>query len=803
MLLELRLALRRLRASPAFTLTAIATLALAIGATTAMLGVLDAVLLRHLPFHDPGRLAVVWTEVPSRDAREGRSAFGTVDAWRRASRSIEDLAVLDPVSLTLTRGGDVDQVSGARVSPNLFAVIGIAPERGRVFTDRDAIERQRVALIGHRFWHSRFGSSPDAIGATVLIDGQPSRIVGVLPASIARAGFDADVWEPHTLFADWEARRAATGVGPWFVFARLRAAGGFGAAGRELSAIAQRVAATQPGAEPGRIVRVVPLRAQLTGARPRAVAWLLAGAMLLLWLVAAINVAGLSLARGLGRLPQLAIAAALGASRGRLVRSLLVESAVLALLAGAAGVAVAIAATRAIRGIGPAYVARLADVRLDGYVLGWAVAVSAATGLLVGLPPALAAWRRDVRVTGVDGGRRAAAGASARVRQLFVIGQCAAAILLLAGAGLLARSWWNVSRVDPGFRPDRVLSLNVAPPDDLPPAQRAAFYHAVLDRVAALPGVERAGISSELFVGTVGESLVTAEGGERPGGQRIALRRDEIAGDAFETLGTPLLRGRAFTRADGRGAAPVAIVNVAMAARMWPGRDAVGRRFTIGPPAAGSPVFTVVGVVADMRRQGLETAAVPQMFEPVAQAPSRRAILFARMSGADPLAGAGALRGAVRAVDPHAVVYRPTLVGERLGQAVAERRVQTALLVGCAAMTLLLAALGLYALIQQSVVTRTHEIGVRMALGARPADIGRMVVGEGLVLALVGLAAGLAGAWWLARAASTLLFGVTAFDPPTMAAASLLALGVAAAAAWLPARRAARVAPIVALRRPL
>jgi putative ABC transport system permease protein len=801
MLLELRLALRRLRASPVFTFTAIATLAVAIGATTAMLGVLDAVLMRRLPFPDADRLAVIWTEVASRDAREGRSAFGTVDEWRRHSRSVEGLAVLDPVSVTLDHAGERDQVSGARVSPNLFALVGIAPERGRLLTEQDAAERQRVALIGHRFWQARFGSSPQVLGTTVLIDGQPSLIVGVLPASIARAGFDADVWEPHTLFPDWEARRVAIGAGPWFVFAKLRSADGLEAAGRELSAIAQRVAATQAGAEPDRSIRVVSLRAQLAGARPRAIAWLLAGATLLLWLVAAANVAGLSLARGLGRLPQMAIQAALGASRARLVRSLVVESAVLAVLAGAAGIVVAIAATRAIRAMGSAYVARLADVRVDVHVLAWAVAVSAATGLLVGLAPAVATWRRDLRVTGVDGGRRSTAGASARLRQIFVVGQCAAAIVLLAGAGLLARSWWNVSRVDPGFRPERVVSVNVAAPADLPPAQRAAFYDAVLERVVTLPGVERAGISSELFVGSVAEQLVTAEGGEGAGPQPLRLRRDEIAGDVFDALGTPLLRGRAFTAADGRGPPQVAIVNAAMATRLWPGRDAVGRRFTIGPRAAASPVFTVVGVVADMRRQGLEIAPVPQMFEPVAQAPSRRAILFVRTSSGDPLAGAGALRAAVRAVDPKAVIYRPALVAERLGLAVTERRVQTLLLVGCAIMTLLLATIGLYALIQQSVVTRTHEIGVRMALGAQPADIGRMVVGEGLALALAGVAVGLAGAWSMARLASTLLFGVGAFDPPTMVAVSMLALAVAAAAAWLPARRAARVAPIIALRR--
>ena len=800
MLLELRHAWRGLRRSPGFAASAIVTLALAIGAGTAMFGVLDAVLLRPLPYPSPDRLAMVWIDVPTQDLREGRSAFATVEAWRRQSRSFADVAVLDPVSVALTHAGELEQVSGARVSPNLFGLLGVVPDRGRLFTDRDAEERQRLALLSHRFWRARFGASDAVLGTTVLIDGQPSRIVGVLPDTVAQSGFTADVWEPHTLFADWETRRAASGAGSWFVIGRLRAGAAIEPAQRELEAILARTA-PPAGAAGSMGVRIVTLGEQVTGPRSRAVVWLLTRAALLVWLVAAVNVAGLTLARGVARLPQLAIRVALGASRARLARSLLAESLTLAGGAGIIGLAVALAATRAIRVFGPAYVARLEDVRLDLRVFAWAVAVSAVTGLLIGLTPIIAAWRRDLRVIGVDGGRRATSGAATRLRRLFVVGQCAAAIVLLAGAGLLLRSWWNVSRVDPGFRTEGVVSLNVAPPADLPEAQRAGFYDAVLDRVSRVPGVERAGISSELFVGNVGQQLVTAEGSERADAQPIALRRDEIAGGVFDALGTPLRGGRTFTAADGRGPARVAIVNAAMAGRLWPGRDAVGRRFALGPSAADPAWFTVVGVVGDMRRQGLETAPVPQMFEPVAQAPSRRAILVVRTSLADPLSLAGALRAAVHGGEPNAVVYRAPLAGDRLGAAVAERRVQTGLLLACAAVAFLLSSIGLYALIQYSVVTRTHEIGVRMALGARASDIGRMVLGEGLALAMAGLAAGLVASWWLARTASTLLFGVGAADPPTLVAVSALALAVAAAASYLPARRAARISPIVALRR--
>ena len=268
MLLELRYALRRLRTSPGFAITAIVTLALAIGTTTAMVGVLDAVLFRRLPFPQADRLVVVWQELPSQAVREARSAFGTADEWRRASRSLDDVAVLDPVTALLDHAGEVERVSGSRVSPNLFALLGVVPERGRLFTEREAADRQRVAVISHRFWQARFASSPEAIGATVLIDGQPSQIVGVLPESLANAGFAADVWEPHTMFADWEARRAAIGRGSWFVFGRLRADAHVEATQRELGAIARRLDVGQPDADAGRTVRVVPLREQLAGARP-------------------------------------------------------------------------------------------------------------------------------------------------------------------------------------------------------------------------------------------------------------------------------------------------------------------------------------------------------------------------------------------------------------------------------------------------------------------------------------------------------------------------------------------------------
>jgi predicted permease len=631
------------------------------------------------------------------------------------------------------------------------------------------------------------------------LDGLPSQIVGILPEAIQHAGFDADVWEPHTLFPDWETRRAMSGAGSWFVVGRLRPNVNIEEAQAEMSAIAHRLDAQRPAIEQNRGITVMPLSLHLTGSRPRMVLWMLTGAALLLLLVAAANVAGLSLARSAGRVPEMAIRAALGASRARIVRLLLAESMTIAAIAGVLGLLLAWAGISVIRAFGPANLARLQEVSLDLRVFGWALAVSLFTGAFVGLAPATTIWRRDLRAAGVEGGRGIAGGAATRLRRLLVVAECAVAITLLAGAGLLVRSWSNVMRVDPGFRSERVLSMSVATPVSMANRQRAAFYDHLLEQVTPIPGVERAGVSSELFVGNVADEIITAEGTDATAPQPLQLRRDEVSPAFFDALGTPLRRGRFFSAADGLDKARVAIINEAMASRVWPGRDPVGRRFALGKPGPDASWFTVVGVVGNMRRQSLETEPIPQIFEPLAQNPSRHAILFVRTSLEEPLQLAGPLRVALRRVDARALAYHVTTVDERLGALVSERRLQTSLLTGFSAVALLLATIGIYGLIQYSVPTRTHEIGIRMALGARAGDIFRMVVREGLFLSLAGLGLGLVGALWLGRTASSLLFGVSATDPVTFVAVSLLLVVVATVACWLPARRAMSIAPIVAL----
>ncbi|MGH9718759.1 MAG: FtsX-like permease family protein, partial [Bryobacteraceae bacterium] len=387
-----------------------------------------------------------------------------------------------------------------------------------------------------------------------------------------------------------------------------------------------------------------------------------------------------------------------------------------------------------------------------------------------------------------------------RTRRALVVTEFALAMILLVGAGLLVRSLWSVENVDLGFRSERVLSVSLAPPVSTATAQRADFYKRVLEQIGSLPGVESAGVTSELFVSGNSARVVTVEGDARPVSEGLRFRSDELSEELFKAIGTPLLRGRFFSAADGPDSPPVAIINDAMARRLWPGRDPIGRRFKFGPGDSRQPWFTVVGLVGDMRRQGLENDPIPQMFEPLAQNPPRQAILLIRTSMDDPLKMAGAVQAAVRRVEKHAPLYGVTTLEIRLGAFLTERRFQTWLLIGFSAVALLMAAIGIYGLIQYSIATRTHEIGIRMAVGAQAGEIFRMIIGEGLKLSLTGLALGLVGALWLGGAVSSLLFGVAATDPLTFISVSLLLTAVATAACYFPARRAMQVEPVVALR---
>ena len=796
---DLRYAVRALRRSPAFTTAAAGTLALAIGANTAMFSVLNAVLLRPLPYRSPGQLAMLWTEDPAQNLREGRSALRDVEEWRRHSQSFTDIATFDAVSRTLTGADGAEQIVGASISPNLLSLLGVQPAHGRSFALEEAEQRQRLVLISHRFWQVRLGGSSETVGTTLVLDGLSSRIIGILPADFQIARLEADVWEPHPPSVDIGDR--TPGGATWFVVGRLRPTVTVDAAQAEMSAIARRLSDELPADEKSRGISVVPLSLYMVGAQSRLALWMLGGAVFCVFLIAAANVASLSLARSVIRAREMAVRAALGASAGRIVRQLVVDSVLLAAVSGLIGTLLALVGIRLIRDLGPGTLPGLSELGLDLRVLGWALAISLLAGVLVGLAPAMTMLRRDVPPSGEDGRSVSGGTSTRRIRRGLVMAEFALAIVLLVGAGLFLRSWWRVNGIHAGFRPERVLMMELSSPTTFNvPAQRIDLYHRVLEQLQAVPGVESAGIIGDLFIANNREQLLTVERDDGTVSERLGFRRDEVSADFFKALGTSLLRGRFFSAEDAANAPPVAIVNETMARRLWPGRDPVGRRFTIGPGVSDRAWYTVVGVVGDMRRQGPEREPVPQMFEALAQNPPRSVDLVIRTSSADPLVMAGALRAAIRRADKTAPIYGVAPLEQQLGTYLSQRRFQTSLLAGFAVVALLMAAVGIYGLIQYSIATRTREIGLRMAIGAESGDILRMIIGEGLTLSLTGLAVGLVGAWWLGRAASSLLFDVTAGDPLTFASVSLLLTAVATAACYFPARRAAAVDPIVTLR---
>lgn len=792
---DLRYALRGLSTNLSFTTIAVVTLALGIGANTAVFSVLNAVLLRPLPFHAPDELAVLWSELPTQGVREGRAAYGDAEEWRSLSTSFADMAFEETVRLTLTGSGGSEQITVNRVTPNYFSLLGLQPSHGRAFTPAEADERQRVALIGHHFWQTRFGGSLDAIGSTIFLDRKPSRIIGILPPE---AGEGAEVWEPHTLFDNWDAIRAARGAGPWFVLGRLRPGVTFEQAQTEMNSVALRIA-EQRGDRVPRGISVMPLSLHVTRSSTRQALWMLTAAVSFVLLMAIANIAGLSLARSAGREREIAIRTALGASQMRIFRQLIVESVTLAVISGVASLLVAMIGLRLILSMSPGGVARLDDVRLDASAFAWTVALSLLCGVLVGLVPAITTLRRNLKPAFQDGGRGASGGAAARrVRRVLVAAEFALALMLLVGAGLLTRSLLKAQQVDPGFDPDGVLTLQLASPFASNP-QRVHYFERVLEQARNVPGVERAAIASEFFIGGNPEVSVTVDGSTRGVPERIRLRRDEITPDFFETVGTPLLRGRSITSADNANAPRVTVINDTMARRLWPGQDAVGRRFKFGPASSNAPWFTVVGVVRDMRRQGPEHEPIPQMFESLAQNPSRLVTLVVKAS-TDPAQMMAEVQATVRQVEKEAPVYGVTTLDASLGRFHAQRRFQTSLLIAFALIALLLAAIGIYGLIRYSVATRMREIAIRIAVGAQRADILRMVLREGLSLSIIGLAVGLVGAAALGRLLSGLIFGVTPTDPLTFVGVSLLLFVVAAAACYFPARRAARIDPAGALK---
>jgi putative ABC transport system permease protein len=809
---DARYALRTLMRSRGFALVAVLTLALGIGANAAIFSVLDAVLLRPLPYRDPERLVMLWTDSPARGLHEERSSLANVRDWSRQSESLEGLAAFDPISTTLTGDQPAEQISVARVSASFFSILGVSPALGRTFTAEEDAARESVVVLSHGLWQHRLGGSAEVLGEVIEIDGRPAHVIGVMPESFAFPDPGTDLWEPHTLFPDWEAQRQRRGVDSWLVLGRLKPGVSLPRAQAEMDAITRGLAEAHPRRNAGLGVSLVPLDVQVTGERLRAGLWMLFGAVVLVLLIACTNVANLLLARSAARERELAIRTALGADRGRIVRQLLTEAAVLSLLAGLVALLLAVAAIDALVAFGPGDIPRLGEVRLDGRVLAFTSGASLLVAVLFGTAPAWRAARRDPNPALKEGGRGAASGlAPRRVAEALVIGEFALAVVLATGAGLFVRSLLHVQAVDPGFRSEDVLMMQLSMPRLRTEEQRIAFCRQALERLEAIPGVAAAGAINDFFIPSRPVRTVFLEGDSGPSrgeeGDAAQLTSESVAGRYFESVGLPLLSGRRFNEFDGADAPAVAVINRTMARRFWPDRQAVGERFQVGVAgAAGArsaegdlPWITVVGVVGDARRQGLEQSPIAQVYRPYAQDPSRLMSLLIR-ADADPAGLVPAVRRQIGELDPSVPLYHVSTVAERLRESLARRRFQSWVLGLFALLALALAATGIYGLMHQSVSRRTHEIGVRMALGAPREAVLSAVLKHALGLALVGVALGTLFAAGLATALSRLLFQVKAIDPVTFAGGALSLMGVALLASYLPARRATRIDPIAALR---
>ncbi|MDQ3907960.1 MAG: ABC transporter permease [Acidobacteriota bacterium] len=800
---DIRYGVRLLFKRPSFTLLTLAALALGVGANTAIFSVVNAVVLRPLPYPAPEKLVAIWGTLKDDPKRRFVISVPNFEDLRAQTHSFDGVAAYLNSSSTLVReGGEPERLVGASVSADIFPMLGAQAARGRVFTgDEDREGAQPVVVLSDSAWRSRFGADPNVVGKTVSLNFRPTTVVGVMPA-----GFKFPVepekveyWTPLGSDSTVVSRSKDRGIDFLHAVARVKQGVKAEEAQAELATVSARLEQQDPEHNFGLVFRANSLHEEIVGdIRPALVTLLCAVGFVLL--IACANVANLLLARATERHKEIAIRTALGASRGRIVRQLLTESLLLSLAGGALGLLLASWGIDALLALIPADIPRAHEIGLDSRVLLFTLGVSVVAGLIFGLAPAVQVSRPRLNESLKDGARGTTAGSYRnRVRSLLVVSEIALSLVLLVGAGLLVKSFVRLQRVNPGFETSRALAVKVALPRARydTPEKQAAFFSQALERAKAVPGVEAVGATNMLPLSGDNRTSSFEFEGQPPPAQGDEPEADErsVSPDYFRALSIPLLEGRAFTDRDGPTQPRVMIVNESFVRRYVRDGDPLGRRVKLGDDA-----WEIVGVVGDVRHVGLDAPTAPEMYRPFAQSPERWMNIVVRASSADPNAVSAGLRDVVRSIDRELYFPEVRPMSALLADSLARRRFN-ALLVGLfAAVALALAAVGIYGVISYTVTQRTHEIGVRMALGAQRGDVLRLIVRNGMALAAAGLALGLVGALACARLLGSLLFDVSASDPEVLGLITLLLALVSLAACVVPAYRASRVDPLIALR---